>query len=151
MKIQSLSALSCMALAIALPLLSAPAQTPQTANPKIEYSKEDIMSTIDSMYNKMKSEKTELVLQPTEFVVFAQSLKEFTEYPELEKVTKIKKDWFVKLGKIVTAMDSCRTNLKVATMNKDRDLYIKSKQYYDKCFKAFEETYQDPPKIKVNR
>jgi hypothetical protein len=127
------------------------AQAKSTEKVKIVLSKSDVLSKIDEIYNTLKTEKEDKPLQPTQFVNFASFIKTFVEYPALEKTTSIRKDWFVKLGKIVTAMETCRINFKVATLNKDKELYLKSKQYYAKCLEAFETTYKNPEKIKITR
>lgn len=114
-----------------------------------EFSSSEIMSKIDEIYEKLKNEDLkDNPLFPTQFSSFHYELQEISKYSKLEKTTKIYKEWFVKLTNIIKAMVTCRVDMKIATMNKDRELYIKSKQTYDKYFKAFEEAYKDPPKIR---
>jgi len=125
---------------------STPAQNNKTK--ERDFSSSEIMSKIDEIYQKLKNEDIkEKPLYPTQISSFRYELEEISKYSKLEKTTKIYKEWFVKLTNILKAMEPYRVNMKIAMMNKDRDLYIKSKQQYDKCFKAFEDTYKEPPKI----
>lgn len=106
------------------------------------------VSNIKKTVLKGKNEDGDTPLQAMQIMGFARSFDIYTKNDDIEKVTKISRDWFMKCRDALKAMHKPRAEMETALLNKNKKKYKEAKLEYKKHFKVFEKLIKNPKKAK---
>jgi hypothetical protein len=77
--------------------------------------------------------------------------KNYAEHPDIEKETKIRKEWFLKLAKFAEKLAQNYINLDAAIADNLPELAKKSEKEKQLLIHEFKKTFENPPKIKSGK
>jgi len=129
-------------------------QTPLTEEEKKKaFTREMVAATVSSIKKIVLKGKNEdkIPLRSMQLKYFANSFDYYAKYDEIEKVTRISRDWFAKCRNILNLMYVPRAKMDTAILNGKKKVYDEAEIEYKKKFKIFEKLIKNPKKAKKKK
>ena len=106
----------------------------------------EVDAQMDQLMAKLKKGK----LEGIEMLAYSKMFEAYSKHPEIEKATKIYRQFFEKTARYLKGMSTCKSTIETMEIyNKLNDpRYIEAKKLYDPAIKNFLAFFEDPPHIK---
>lgn len=110
------------------------------------YTREMVVANIKTMHGILNkgNENGEIPVKANQIKGFVRSFDFFASYPEIEKVTGMKRDWFTEVKKVLSLMYKPKVKMDTAILNKDKEVYSSAAVDYNKALKKFNYLMKHP-------
>jgi hypothetical protein len=91
------------------------------------------------------------ILSESQLKYFAGNLDKLYKHPDTEKVTRISRDWYLQLSKIVLQLANCSMEINMAVLKIEKDKMKLLNSKYDELKKSYKKLYDNPERPKPKR
>ncbi len=118
---------------------------------KQQLSKEEVEKTLEEVKNKFIKPKSDSVIYSTEISSYAGIFSDYSKNPNIEKETKIYREWYRKIGEGLNALANLSMKTETAKMNNQQVDISKLKTETANIQTKLETILKNPSKIPQNK
>ena len=151
-RLYEISSVMLMAIFLLSSSLTAKDKSKEKTPPKQIADFTMVDNIITKLTDKMKKEvKKKYKFSSLELMSFGGRITRYAKWKDIEKETEIARSWYVKIGKIVSAMGDVKDNFYMAKANQEFELLPKYAEQYKKLQAQCLKLLDNPVKIKTKK